>query len=159
MFSLCLFIMENHPVFCYWLIFPVYFCGVVFWHSRKRQTCKQLSRCWRSRRLTQKSSESGRGPMSPWCRRSVLHRTSRWHQRQEKPQHQSLLLLKWRPVYESWLLLLCLDFIFTYFGKTHRLLQHISRTTQASGSMKSFFFFTLTEQTWLAAYIKMWNGS
>lgn len=69
-------------------------------HSQKRQTFRQSSRCCQTQSLPQTSLESGRRPMFPWCRRSVLKRTSRWHQTPRKLQHQSLLL-RWRPVYRD----------------------------------------------------------
>lgn len=113
---------------------PVFNFSLLFsWHSQKRQTYRQSSRCCQTRSLTQTSSESGRMPMHPWYRRSALNRTSRWHQRPRKLQHQSLLLQWSRPVYkdsyELVLLFLDLGGLHTHMIWMHALTMLFSNET------------------------------
>lgn len=84
-----------------WINFFQFSLLSIFWHSQKRLTYRQLSRCCRTRSSPRTSSESGRRPMYPWCRRSVLNRTSRRQQRPWKLQHHSVLLQWSRPVYKD----------------------------------------------------------
>lgn len=71
--------------------------------------------------------------MHPWYRRSALNRTSRWHQRPRKLQHQSLLLQWSRPVYkdsyELVLLFLDLGGLHTHMIWMHALTMLFSNET------------------------------
>lgn len=95
----CFFFCKLWSLCPYLIIFIVF--AFFFYLSRKKRTYRHWSRCCWTRSLLHTSFENGRRPMRPWCRRSVSERTSRWQQRPQKLQHQSVLLQWWRLVYKD----------------------------------------------------------